>query len=95
MESLIKIKCPKCGWEYLPAEIFYPDQLLGTPSNIVKDEQGKILTYDNDSMNLKETFTCEHCGCIFEITGVVKFDTTIKKDEINFDEEYTTKIKND
>ena len=37
------IKCPHCGCEYLPAEVFYPKYLLGKPFNIIRDEEGTIL----------------------------------------------------
>ena len=37
------IKCPHCGYEMIPAEIFYPDSLLGTPKTIVRDALGKII----------------------------------------------------
>ena len=47
------IKCPKCGYEYLPAEIFFPDVLLGEPSNIIRDEEGKVEFFEGNSMNLK------------------------------------------
>ena len=41
-----KIVCPQCGMEYLPAEIYLPNYLLGKPTRIVRDENGKILDYD-------------------------------------------------
>ena len=43
----IIIKCPKCGYEYLASEIFYPEDLLGTCNNIIRDENGKILSWNN------------------------------------------------
>ena len=30
-EKLEKIICPKCGREYLPAEIYYPNFFFGRP----------------------------------------------------------------
>ena len=37
------IRCPHCGCEYLPAEIYLPNDFLGYPTNIIKDEKGEIL----------------------------------------------------
>ena len=36
------ITCPKCGREYMPAEIFIPKNLLGAPSVIKRNADGKI-----------------------------------------------------
>ena len=43
------IECPKCGYEYLPAEIFVPKYYFGTPENIERDEHGKIINYEGVS----------------------------------------------
>ena len=59
MEKLII--CPYCGAEYLPAEIFYPDEFLGTPKNIEKDAKGKIQFYGGQNAKLTESYTCDYC----------------------------------
>ena len=28
------IKCPCCGWQYMPAELYVPDAFIVTPSKI-------------------------------------------------------------
>ena len=89
-DKFIVIKCPKCGFEYLPCEIFYPDSFLGEATNIVRDEEGKIQFYSNESMNLKEEFTCDKCGCEFIVEANVKFKTSEKVDD--FDDEVSIKI---
>ena len=56
------IKCPYCGYNYVPAEIMMPDDFLGKPENIVRDALGKILYHDypEDSQpSQSTTFTCE------------------------------------
>lgn len=83
------IKCPECGWEYLPAEIYYPNSFLGKPKDINKEYMtGKILDYMGNSMNLSETFTCDNCGTKFKTTAIISFNTQ-KASEPN----YKTKLK--
>ena len=51
------IKCPNCGYEYLPAEIYMPNYFLGKPKDINKEHMtGKVLDYMGSSMNLSETY---------------------------------------
>jgi rubredoxin len=71
------IKCPNCGYEYLPAEIYYPDSLLGKPSDITRTPEGKIDFYTGSTMDLTETFECPHCGCYFSVSGDINFNTNI------------------
>ena len=40
-----KIECPVCGYEYLPAEIFVPRAIFGTPGFIRRDVLGKIEAF--------------------------------------------------
>ncbi len=86
------IKCPKCGYEYLPAEIFFPDTLLGEPSNIIRDEEGKVEFFEGNSMNLKEEFVCYNCDCTFIVEAKVSFNTKINSKVIDFNEDYITTI---
>ena len=92
IDKEIKITCPKCGYEYLPNEIFYPDDVFGDANSIVRDENGKIEIFGGDSFNLDEEFTCEHCGCHFNVVGKVSFKTTIL-DEIDFDNDFVIKLE--
>ena len=71
----IIITCPKCGAEYLPAEIYYPNEFLGKPYGIDKLD-GKIENYLGNSMNLKESYQCDHCNCKFNVTAKVSFKST-------------------
>ena len=41
----ILIKCPHCNAEYLPAEIYYPDEFLGRPTDINKIHNTGKLDY--------------------------------------------------
>jgi DNA-directed RNA polymerase subunit RPC12/RpoP len=67
------IKCPTCGYEYLPAEIFMPNEFLGKPKNIVKDVYGKILGYEGIKMNDTETYKCDSCNTTFEVVSTTNF----------------------
>ena len=74
-EKLEKIICPKCGREYLPAEIYYPNNFLGKPQNIDKI-QGKIESFDGKSMDLEEQYQCDSCDCTFKVIAKVSFKTS-------------------
>lgn len=85
MQKFLTIKCPKCGWEYLPCEIYYPNDFLGKTHNIARDDKGQILFFDNKSMDTHETFICEHCDCQFVVDAKIEFKSKID-DKYNFDE---------
>lgn len=80
------IKCPHCGCEYAPNEIFYPQEVFGNASNIIRDENGKIIFFEGQLLNLKEEYTCDHCNKTFIAEIEMTFKTT--KPEIDFDEEF-------
>ena len=58
------IKCPHCGSEYLPGEVYMPGSLIGQPDDVVRDSLGKLIYEDYDSPdrepNMIEHFTCEY-----------------------------------
>ena len=74
VEKNLYITCPVCGAEYLPCEIYYPNQFLGRSIEIDKIK-GKIDSFSGTNMNLEETFTCDHCGSNFKVTAKVSFKT--------------------
>ena len=90
MDEKIVIKCPHCGREYLPCEIYYPDEFLGSAKNIIRD--GKTIIYfDGENMNLKETYICDECGKTFEVEARINFESK-KEEKYNFDEEYSSSL---
>ena len=93
-ENLIKIRCPHCGWEYLPGEIFLPDHFLGQPVNIDKDITGKILCYDGVVQNTNENFECVNCGKKLNLSATIKFNCELVKEE-DFDLTHTSKKYSD
>ena len=77
------IRCPHCGTEYLPAEIYSPSYFIGKPSNIAK-HNGRIISFYGDTMDLKETYLCDTCDTKFTVRASVLFNTSIE-DEMETD----------
>ncbi|MCK9470271.1 MAG: hypothetical protein M0Q88_00770 [Bacilli bacterium] len=86
MAKKTTIRCPHCNAEYLPAEIYYPNEFLGKPFNIIKDGAGNILGYNGDDMNTEETYRCDNCDKPFNIDASVTFRTTSAIDIFEEDE---------
>ena len=42
------IRCPHCGGEYTPADIFMPGDLIGKPKTVIRDALGKIIYQEYD-----------------------------------------------
>lgn len=85
------IYCPNCGAEYLPAEIYLPNELLGKPSYITKDFEGKLIEFTGSSMNTREIYICDKCDTKFRVTARFNFKSeAIDKESFNKDHE--TKI---
>lgn len=85
------IECPRCGREYLPAELFVPKYFFGKPYDIVRDVYGKILDYEGTSIDLNESYTCDKCGTDFDIRAKISFVSGTGKLD-NMDEPYTSRI---
>ena len=85
------IECPKCGYEYLPAEIFVPKYYFGHPEEITRDENGKIVSYEGTSVDLFEKFICDNCDTEFRIVSKLQLTTELTFPG-SFNDEYVTKI---
>lgn len=68
-----KIICPNCGYEYAPQEIF----LMNTfnKSNIIRDEEGKIL--DDLNYDDEEFYKCDGCNKTFYVKMNIDFDVSM------------------
>ena len=88
------VVCPKCNREYLPAEIYYPDQFLGKPTDIYKLNNGKVDHFEGQSMNLEETYICDNCGTHFKTIATVKF-RTVELKKYDFSKSYVTNLFED
>lgn len=87
------IKCPNCGAEYLPAEIYLPNHFLGKPKYIEKEHNtGKVKDFFGSDMNLKEKYICDYCNTSFKVKATVKFFTQEIEEE-DFSKDYITKYK--
>lgn len=93
MSKFITIACPKCGYEYLPAEIFVPKAFIGAPESIIR-ENGKIVDFAGTSMNLEENYTCDRCNCTFHVKAKTSFDSRVVP-VTDFSEEYTTSLRDE
>lgn len=93
-EKYIIIRCPKCGYEYTAAEIFYPEGLLGYPKDIFRDDNGKIMMISGDEPCLEEEFECEHCNHTFIAKLKVKADAEYDL-KYDFNDEYTISLKDE
>jgi DNA-directed RNA polymerase subunit RPC12/RpoP len=89
-----KISCPNCGAEYLTSEIFIPSFVFGKPTDIIKDEDGKILDCGGQEPDTTETYICDYCGKGFK--AVVKLQYYVTTDKVaNFEEEYVSSLHKD
>lgn len=85
------IECPKCGREYLPAEIFYPKHFFGRPYDIVRDVYGRILDYDGTSVDTCESYTCDKCMTQFNVRAKMTFIVESTKFE-SMEDPYTQTV---
>ena len=89
-EKLQFITFPECGAQYLPCEIYYPDEFLGKSYQIDKVD-GQIEAIGGTSMNLTETYTCDKCNTKFETTAKISFKTAVV-DKYDFSKSYVTPL---
>lgn len=91
MKDLTVIKCPVCGTNYLPSEIFMPDSFFGKQRDITRNASGEIEFYLGDDPNYEEEFICESCLSKLKIRANLTFNVEVDNGE-NFDEDYSTPI---
>ena len=81
------IKCPHCGAEVHAAEIFYPEQLIGEPKNIIRDPLNRILyvEYKEDGEPcLTEHYCCDGCERDFVVEATISFKAKPEAEEKDF-----------
>lgn len=84
------IKCPHCGREYSPGEIFMPEDLTGRPRTVVRDPDGEILCVeweDGGEPVLSQTFVCDGCGRPFAAEAAVSYSAKPLPEEEDFSSE--------
>jgi len=81
------IKCPYCGWEYTAADIFMPGDLIGKPTDVVRDALGKILYQyfeEGEEPEHAEHFICDNCDRTFVVEPVVSYKVHKEEDALDF-----------
>ena len=88
------IKCPQCGAEYLPGEIYMPGSLVGQPDDIIKDSLGRIIYEDYSTPSREpdfiEHFTCEYCEKPFIVEATVTYKAKEEAPENDFSTKYVS-----
>ena len=88
------IRCPQCGAEYLPGEIYMPGSLIGQPDEVVRDSFGKIIYEDYYTKTREpdniEHFTCEYCNKPFVIEATVTYKAKEEAPERDFSTKYVS-----
>lgn len=86
-----KIRCPYCGTEFLPSEIYLRDYYLGKANSVERDEKNKVINSQGINQDMDEEFKCDFCDKKFVVEGFVNY--VIKG--VEFEEEYVTTIYKD
>lgn len=89
MKDKYIIKCPYCGMEYLPNEIYLPKEFF-TDATSLKNDSGKILDITGNTLNTVEEYCCDNCSKTFKVSATVSFTTEEIKDD--FDDDYVVTI---
>ena len=88
------IRCPHCGGEYLPGEIYMPGDLIGQPDDVVKDSLGKIIYEDYSTEDrepkLVEHFICDYCNKPFIVEASVTYRAKEEAPENDFTTKYVS-----
>ena len=88
------IKCPHCGAEYLPGEIYIPGSLTGQPTDVVKDSLGKIIYVDYEpeekQPDMIESYICDYCNKPFIIEATVTYKAREEAPEKDFSSKYVS-----
>ena len=87
------IRCPRCGANYLPGEIYMPGALIGQPEDVVKDSLGKLLYEDyseGKEPDMVEHFICEYCDKPFIVEATITYKTREEEPERDFSTMYVS-----
>ena len=87
------IRCPHCGAEYLPGEVYMPGSLIGQPEDLVKDSLGKVIYEDyrdGKEPDMIEHFTCEYCDKPFIVEATITYKSREEAPENDFSTQYVS-----
>lgn len=88
-------KCPHCGAQYLPGEVYMPGALIGRPEDIVKDSMGRLLYEDyteGKEPDMIEHFICDYCDKPFVVEATITYKTMAEEPEKDFSSQYVSLI---
>lgn len=85
------VRCPKCGAEYLPSEVMYPESILGHETSVSKDDKGHIVFSDGEAPTYSDEYTCDYCGCTFRTMATVSYETEVDVRH-DFSQPYSTAL---
>ena len=91
-KRLVTIECPKCGRQYLPAEIYIPNAFFGKPSEIERTNTGKIEMFDGTSLDPVEEYVCDTCNTKFKVVATIGFKSSEVDPKKSFNSVYSTQI---
>jgi transposase-like protein len=86
-------KCPHCGAQYLPGEIYIPGALIGQPEDLVKDSLGKIIYEDykeGKEPDMFEHYICDYCDKPFVVEATITYKTMAEATEKDFSTQYVS-----
>lgn len=83
------IKCPYCGQEYLPSEIYSPDAFFGKPKEVFRNPDGTIDFYIGEDPDYNEVYICDNCNHKLDISAKLAFTVGA----YNEPEEFVSKIE--
>ena len=87
------IKCPHCGYNYVPAEIKMPGDFLGKPESVVRDALGKILFHEYPEDNepgMLESYICDNCEKSFIVEPIITYKVRKEAEELDFSDPYVS-----
>ena len=65
------ITCPRCGYQYLPAEIYVPNSFFGSPKYIKRNISGEIQSVSGKESDYTETYKCDNCNTSFKVLAIL------------------------
>lgn len=86
------IKCPKCGYEYTPSEIYIPSSFLGETKYVFRNSSGIAQDMVGTEPDFKESYICDNCNVKFYVRANVKFNTSMNENE-DFSVDYSSPLE--
>lgn len=90
-KELPVLQCPICGRQYMPAEIFMPDEFFGHQKEVIRKPSGEIDFYIGTDPELQERYICDGCGTELMISAQLSYDV-VPTNEL-FEEEFVAKVQ--